>query len=105
MPTSRIDVGAGTAPHSLKRLALEAGGREIAWPLSADGDPFANVNTPEDLAELERRAARQNPGQPVIFTRGGNSGLAKEIKPAKRALPLQKGSVFRDSSVGRAFDC
>lgn len=56
-------LGDGTAPHSLKRLALEAGGREIAWPLSADGDPFANVNTPQDLAELERRAARQNPGR------------------------------------------
>lgn len=53
----------GTAPHSLKRLALEANGRDIAWPLSADGDPFANVNTPEDLAELELRATRQNPSR------------------------------------------
>lgn len=54
---------AGTAPHSLKRLAQEVDGIEIAWPLSADGDPFANVNTPEDLAELELRAARQNLGR------------------------------------------
>ncbi|WP_421760147.1 molybdenum cofactor guanylyltransferase [Devosia sp.] len=54
---------AGTAPHSLKRLAFEVSGREIAWPLSADGDPFANVNTLEDLAELELRAARQNPSR------------------------------------------
>ena len=54
---------AGTAPHSLKRLALEADGIEIAWPPSADGDPFANVNTSEDLAELEFRAARQNPSR------------------------------------------
>lgn len=54
---------AGTAPHSLKRLAREADGIEIAWPPSADGDPFANVNTSEDLAELELRAARQNPSR------------------------------------------
>ena len=55
---------AGTAPHSLKRLALAANGVEIAWSPSADGDPFANINTPEDLAELQRRAARQNPDSP-----------------------------------------
>ena len=54
-------IAAGTSPHSLKRLALEAGGREIAWAQDADGDPFSNVNTPEDLAMLELRAARQNP--------------------------------------------
>ena len=52
----------GTAPHSLKRLAASAGGSEIAWPESVAGDPFANANTPEELAALERRAATEKPG-------------------------------------------
>ena len=52
----------GSAPHSLKRLAGSSGGGEIAWPESAAGDPFANANTPEDLAALERRAAVEKPG-------------------------------------------
>lgn len=50
-------VAAGTAPRSLKSLCAEAGGIHIEWPATTAGDPFANVNTPEDLAELERRAA------------------------------------------------
>lgn len=50
-------VAAGTAPRSLKSLSAAAGGTTVAWPASDAGDPFANVNTPEDLAELQRRAA------------------------------------------------
>ena len=50
-------VAAGSAPRSLKSLCAGAGGIDIAWPVTADGDPFANVNTPADLAELEHRAA------------------------------------------------
>lgn len=50
-------VAAGTAPRSLKSLSTAAGGTTVAWPASDAGDPFANVNTPEDLAELQRRAA------------------------------------------------
>lgn len=47
---------AGTAPRSLKSLCAAAGGHTIEWPVSAAGDPFANVNTPEDVATLERQA-------------------------------------------------
>jgi molybdopterin-guanine dinucleotide biosynthesis protein A len=46
----------GTAPHSLKRLADALGAATLAWPETAAGDPFANVNTPADLALLEARA-------------------------------------------------
>lgn len=49
-------VAAGTAPHSLKSLAAHAGGVVVEWPVTNAGDPFANANTPEDLAELEQRA-------------------------------------------------
>jgi molybdopterin-guanine dinucleotide biosynthesis protein A len=48
---------AGTAPRSLKSLCAQAGGHLIEWPVGDAGDPFANVNTPEDLAALEQRAA------------------------------------------------
>jgi molybdopterin-guanine dinucleotide biosynthesis protein A len=47
----------GTAPRSLKQLALELGAGSLAWPASPEGDPFANANTPAELAKLERRAA------------------------------------------------
>jgi molybdopterin-guanine dinucleotide biosynthesis protein A len=50
---------AGTAPRSLKSLAAAAGAVTVDWPRGADGDPFANVNTPEDLALAEARAARR----------------------------------------------
>ncbi len=49
-------VHAGTAPRSLKSLAAEAGAVTLDWPAASAGDPFANINTPEDLAEMERRA-------------------------------------------------
>jgi molybdopterin-guanine dinucleotide biosynthesis protein A len=54
-------VAAGTAPHSLKSLYTQAGGIDIEWPTTAAGDPFANVNTPADLAELEHRASIARP--------------------------------------------
>lgn len=46
----------GTAPHSLHRLAEELGASHLDWPASDGGDPFANLNTPTDLAALEARA-------------------------------------------------
>ena len=46
----------GTAPHSLKRLSAMLGGVTVEWPEDAAGDPFANANMPEQLAELTRRA-------------------------------------------------
>lgn len=49
-------VWAGTAPRSLKSLCAAAGGHTVEWPASTAGDPFANVNTPEDLAAAERQA-------------------------------------------------
>ena len=48
---------AGSAPHSLKSLSAEAGGLVVEWPVSGDGNPFANINTPEELAAAELRAA------------------------------------------------
>jgi len=48
---------AGTAPRSLKSLAAAAGGVLVDWPIAPTGDPFANVNTPEDLALAEARAS------------------------------------------------
>lgn len=50
---------AGTAPKSLSRLAAELRARMLEWPDDGSGDPFANVNTPADLAALEGRAARR----------------------------------------------
>lgn len=47
----------GTAPRSLKSLAWGAGGIWIEWPGGLAGDPFANINTPGDLALAEARAA------------------------------------------------
>ncbi|RYE51036.1 MAG: hypothetical protein EOP21_02435 [Hyphomicrobiales bacterium] len=47
----------GTAPRSLKSLAAAAGAVMVDWPLHPSGDPFANVNTPEDLALAQARAA------------------------------------------------
>lgn len=52
-------IAGGTAPHSLKRLAAELGAIHLDWPLSEVGDPFANANTPADLAALQGRAERE----------------------------------------------
>lgn len=49
-------VRAGTAPHSLRRLAESLGAAEVAFPPYGGGDPFANANTPDDLSVLQRRA-------------------------------------------------
>ena len=49
-------VAAGSAPRSLKRLAAAAGAVPLDWPQNSASDPFANVNTPEDLAALTARA-------------------------------------------------
>lgn len=49
-------VRAGTAPHSLKRLAEALGAVTVPFPLHAGGDPFANANTPDELLALQRRA-------------------------------------------------
>jgi molybdopterin-guanine dinucleotide biosynthesis protein A len=47
---------AGTAPHSLKRLADQLGAASVDFPPHAGGDPFANANTPADLLALQGRA-------------------------------------------------
>jgi molybdopterin-guanine dinucleotide biosynthesis protein A len=48
---------AGTAPHSLKRLAEALDAPTKVWPENGGGDPFANANTPAELQALEARAA------------------------------------------------
>ena len=50
------DVRTGTAPRSLKRLAERLGAVDVPFLLHAGGDPFANANTPAELAALQRRA-------------------------------------------------
>ncbi len=50
------EVRAGTAPRSLKRLAESLGAASVSWPDGPAGDPFANANTPEELAALNARA-------------------------------------------------
>jgi molybdopterin-guanine dinucleotide biosynthesis protein A len=50
-------VAAGTAPHSLKRLAASMSAIDVPWPETPAGDPFANINTPEELRLMEARAA------------------------------------------------
>lgn len=55
-------VRVGTAPRSLKSLAASAGGVTVEWPSGPAGDPFANINTPEDLALAEARAAAAQDG-------------------------------------------
>ena len=50
------EVRAGTAPRSLKRLAESLGAAAVSWPIGPHGDPFANANTPDELAALDARA-------------------------------------------------
>jgi len=47
---------AGSAPHSLKRLAEGLGAARLDYTGAGSANPFANVNTPADLAELRARA-------------------------------------------------
>ena len=49
-------IRSGTAPHSLKRLAEELGAVPLDYADLCPDDPFANANTPDDLAALEARA-------------------------------------------------
>jgi molybdopterin-guanine dinucleotide biosynthesis protein A len=51
-------VTGGTAPRSLKRFAAETGARTCTWQPGPLGDPFANANTPEDLAALAAKFGR-----------------------------------------------
>ena len=46
---------AGTAPRSLKRLAEGLGATRLDYAAHAADNPFANLNTPDDLAELRAR--------------------------------------------------
>jgi molybdopterin-guanine dinucleotide biosynthesis protein A len=45
-----------TAPHSLKRVAATLRSARLDYAALAERDPFANANTPEDLAALRHRA-------------------------------------------------
>ena len=47
----------GTAPRSLKSLAANVDALALEWPAASTGDPFSNINTPDDLTEMQRRAA------------------------------------------------
>ena len=60
LPARALD---GTAPVSLKQLAAELGALSVDWPAAPGGDPFANVNTPADLAALEARVGRSGPNR------------------------------------------
>jgi molybdopterin-guanine dinucleotide biosynthesis protein A len=51
-------IRAGTAPHSLKRLAEGLGAARLDYAPLMDSDPFRNANTPEDLAFLREAAGR-----------------------------------------------
>ncbi|MEO6013664.1 MAG: molybdenum cofactor guanylyltransferase [Devosia sp.] len=52
----------GTAPHSLRRLADRIGATRLDYAETASADPFANANTPDDLAALRARAASEISG-------------------------------------------
>lgn len=57
VPDLPARVLAGTALRSLKSLAASLDCAVLDWPESGDGDPFANVNTPAELEEMQRRAS------------------------------------------------
>ena len=54
-----VQVTAATAPHSLKRLAGSVSTVIVDWSETASDDPFANINTPEDLATAKNRSSDQ----------------------------------------------
>lgn len=56
------NVIAGTAPHSLKRLAEGLRSIRLDYTAVVESDPFANVNTPEDLINLRSREGRMTRG-------------------------------------------
>lgn len=47
---------AGSLPKSLKTLLARASAVSVDWADTHERDPFANLNTPDDLVELARRA-------------------------------------------------
>jgi molybdopterin-guanine dinucleotide biosynthesis protein A len=51
------EVLAAEAGGGIKGFARSLRTRLLEWPASLGGDPFANLNTPEDREMLERRAA------------------------------------------------
>jgi molybdopterin-guanine dinucleotide biosynthesis protein A len=55
-------VRAGTAPHSLKRLASTLRTTRLDYSEMSSDDPFLNVNTKEDLANLVLRLRRAKAG-------------------------------------------
>lgn len=54
------DVRAGTAPHSLKRLAATLRTTRLDYAELASNDPFLNANTPQDLKNLALRLRPTN---------------------------------------------
>ena len=56
------NVRAGTSPRSLKRLAMGLAMVRLDYAPFRAEDPFANANSPQDLADLRLRAARENAG-------------------------------------------
>jgi molybdenum cofactor guanylyltransferase len=60
--TLPAQVREGSAPRSLWLLAAAMQAERAAWPAGPDGDPFANANTPEELAALRQRAAHIDGG-------------------------------------------
>jgi molybdopterin-guanine dinucleotide biosynthesis protein A len=53
----------GTAPHSLRRLAAGLRTARLDYAGIAAEDPFANANTPEELAALRARATQEIAGK------------------------------------------
>lgn len=69
-------VAAGTAPHSLRRLAADLAAPALDWPATPTGDPFANVNTPDDLRAMTARAAASR-SPPPGDAPGADFGVGK----------------------------
>lgn len=57
-----LGVQTGTAPHSLKRLLAGLPHARLDYAGVVAEDPFANVNTPEDLMNLRLRESRMRRG-------------------------------------------
>jgi molybdopterin-guanine dinucleotide biosynthesis protein A len=70
-------MAAGSAPRSLRALAAELNAATLTWPDSDGGDPFANVNTPADIAELERRAETADTLSGIGHSGLGNAGQTR----------------------------
>lgn len=62
-------VRGGTAAHSLRALQQMLGARPIDWSHRSATDPFANLNTLDDLVTLGRIAQSRGPS-PLIHTPG-----------------------------------